>query len=117
MSPRTSLFTAALSSLAIMSAAAAAPAAAQETRSIEVEYSDLDLASPKGAERLQSRIELAARRVCGAVDMRSIADRRAHNTCVAGAIGGTRNAVVTLLAEAKSPNALARNDRTLTVTK
>ncbi len=42
----------------------AVSAQAEET-SVRVEYSDLNLASPRGQERLARRIETAARRVCG----------------------------------------------------
>lgn len=44
----------------------AAPAAFAETRSTEVRFNDLDLASTGGQQQLQSRIEKAARTVCTA---------------------------------------------------
>ena len=40
------------------------PAAAQEERSVIVHYDDLNLASPKGREKLETRVRLAVRAVC-----------------------------------------------------
>ncbi|MDG5748055.1 UrcA family protein [Qipengyuania sp. XHP0207] len=43
----------------------AIPAQASDTQSIEVPFDDLNLASAAGQERLDRRIEAAARTVCG----------------------------------------------------
>ena len=54
--------------LAIFAAAGlafAGPAHASDTQSIAVQYDDLNLASAAGQERLDRRIETAARTVCG----------------------------------------------------
>jgi UrcA family protein len=42
----------------------AAPAAFAQTKTTEVAYKDLDLASSEGQQQLQARIEKAARNVC-----------------------------------------------------
>lgn len=38
---------------------------ARETASIHVTYSDLDLATPEGQQRLERRVEAAVKKVCG----------------------------------------------------
>ena len=113
MSPRTSFITTALSSIALV--AAAAPVSAQETRSIEVEYQDLNLAHAKGVARLQTRIKSAARIVCSPAPTRALSDRLDYNQCVDVAINGSKKAVVTLLAEANSSNKLASASRRLVI--
>ncbi|APZ97783.1 hypothetical protein BWQ93_04230 [Sphingopyxis sp. QXT-31] len=40
------------------------PAAAEDLRSVTVHYDDLNLASPKGRERLETRVRVAVRAVC-----------------------------------------------------
>lgn len=50
--------------------AATLPAAAGETRLVR--YDDLNLASPAGMERLQRRIDAAARGVCGDENSRRV---------------------------------------------
>lgn len=42
-----------------------AVSAQAEERTVNVEFSDLNLATPRGQERLTRRIESAARKVCG----------------------------------------------------
>ena len=58
--------------------ALAAPGAASATKaqeeSISVEYRDLNLSSPEGLERLEYRVEAAARKVCG-LDESSLGSR------------------------------------------
>jgi UrcA family protein len=61
---------------------AAAPAAAEtETNSIEVTIADLDLAQAKDVARLDRRLGVAIRRVCGTPDDRSLAAMLAVTAC------------------------------------
>jgi len=114
MSLRTPLIATALSSIALI--VAAAPAAAQEQRSVEVEYQDLDLTHPNGKARLHNRVKKAARSVCSPAPTRAIFDRLDYKQCVDIAINGSRKAVVTMLAEAGNPTVLASANRKLVIT-
>lgn len=64
---------------------AVVPAAAAETRIVR--YDDLNLASPAGMERLERRINAAARTVCGAHAGRiaGVSDTLETKACVAQA--------------------------------
>lgn len=61
--------------LAAFALAASAPAFAQETRSVEVRYGDLNIASPAGKAVLQQRIGSAIDTVCGTVDGQPLPQR------------------------------------------
>ncbi|WP_164118968.1 UrcA family protein [Sphingorhabdus sp. Alg239-R122] len=115
MSPRASLITTALSALAIMSASAPAMAGAQETRSVEVRYDDLNLASEAGAKRLQGRIKAAARTVCSPMPSRALADQLDYKKCFSQAVSGGSKAAVTILAKAKSGQEFASRDLRIVV--
>lgn len=69
---------------------AAAPAAAAEEVVVRIDYSDLDLATPAGAERLGQRIEANAADACGRPFIRDLKSVAAFEKCkdqvVAGAI-------------------------------
>ena len=56
----------ALAALAL--AGTATPAVAEEERTIVISYADLNLLNPAGLERLERRIRLAVRQVCGMAD-------------------------------------------------
>ncbi|MBX7513969.1 UrcA family protein [Qipengyuania sp. GH38] len=62
-----------LTALALAVPGAASAAKAQE-ESIAIEYRDLNLSSPEGLERLEYRVEAAARKVCG-LDESSLGSR------------------------------------------
>jgi UrcA family protein len=49
----------------------AAPALAKTTRTMVVEYSDLNLATAEGQEVLERRIDQAAKKVCGIGEVRT----------------------------------------------
>lgn len=72
--------------IGVLALAAALPAAAA-TESRSVRYDDLNLASPAGQERLQRRIDSAAREVCGAANptRESLAVMAASQKCIAEA--------------------------------
>ena len=61
--------------LALLAAAFAAPAQAadREIRTLTVDYSDLNLASPSGVATLRTRLAIASRNVCGENDGRELA--------------------------------------------
>ena len=52
-----------------------------EARSVTVQYSDLDLTRPEGAQALYRRIEAAAREVCGHADIRELRSFREARRC------------------------------------
>lgn len=53
-----------------------------EVPTITVSYSDLDLSTPTGQERLTQRVESAAKRVCGSEpDNRELVAKIAFKTC------------------------------------
>ncbi|WP_228242585.1 UrcA family protein [Porphyrobacter sp. GA68] len=56
---------------AALMAVAPAVAAPEEMRQINVQYGDLDLASPEGRKVLERRLTNAAREVCGIDDQRT----------------------------------------------
>lgn len=71
-----------VSALAALSLAAIATPALAEPISITVPYSDLDLSSPAGMATLQSRLDAAAKRICGKAEVRSVSDAADHESCV-----------------------------------
>lgn len=76
-------------------------------RTQEVRYDDLDLSKPAGQARLERRIALAARIVCGAEDSRSHTSRMAVAECRTGAIADARRAMVEVVAGRESAVRLA----------
>lgn len=77
-----------LASAAVLAAAAltAPVASAQDTRSIEVRYDDLNLETTAGQARLETRIGSAVRSVCGvAPGPQSLAHRAASQACARAA--------------------------------
>jgi UrcA family protein len=76
----------------LLAAAAIATAgtseASQSVRvvSLEVEYTDLNLATTAGAKTLYKRISHAAHTVCGSVDSRSLRVITANRRCVNDAV-------------------------------
>ena len=66
--------------LAALSLIVAIPAQAEEA-SIEVQYSDLDLTTPQGIERLNGRIEAALDKVCGKPAVRDLKVAASQKKC------------------------------------
>lgn len=56
--------------------------------SLEVEYTDLDLATTAGAQALYKRIAQAAQTVCGPMNPRSARIMSAYRTCYQAAVTG-----------------------------
>jgi UrcA family protein len=61
-------------------AAAAEPVAAQ-SRSVTIEYGDLELGNGLAVDKLHARIAAAAKRACGDYDSRSLRARAAWRAC------------------------------------
>jgi UrcA family protein len=72
--------------------AMAIDAAAPSTRSVTVNYGDVNLTTPAGASTLYQRLEGAARTVCGDPG-RSLGELRSWKDCYDGAIDGAVAAV------------------------
>ncbi len=72
--------------LATTALAAPAPAhagtAALVTQTVKIDYSDLDLESPKAVDRLYARLRSAAKRVCGESDVRHLQGNRLQRDCM-----------------------------------
>jgi UrcA family protein len=63
-----------------LSVLASTPAHAEET-TVEVRFSDLNLTTERGIDRLNGRIKTAARMVCGEFDPRNLARARSWRQC------------------------------------
>jgi UrcA family protein len=61
---------------------------AERTVTIEVEYTDINLATQAGAETLYGRIVRAARMACGPTESHSAAMMSAHRGCLKDAVDG-----------------------------
>jgi UrcA family protein len=57
------------------------------TRTAVVKYADLNLAKTAGARALYSRIEGAAARLCGPVNVGAVGAWRDYHTCIRDAVG------------------------------
>ena len=68
--------------LAALSLAFITTPASAETRSISVQYADLDLDSPAGLAALESRIQAAAQRICGRAQVRNVHDGADQQRCI-----------------------------------
>jgi UrcA family protein len=106
----------ALTAAAIITAGAAAPALANSDngriyKSVTISYADLNLASEEGADRLESRIRSAARKVCGPPENRSVRAMSDYRQCYKTAFNGGKKAMVTLVAQAESGIEFANNAR------
>ena len=79
--------------MAVMCAAAAFNASAHavvldDTPTMKVDYSDLNLTTPHGKDALVRRIQRAANHVCGAPDARLLVLSATYRDCVANATNG-----------------------------
>jgi UrcA family protein len=82
-------------------AGSAAPARAAEARTISIETSGIDLASPAGAARIEAQIGRAARQVCSTSDDRSAAATMARHACIKAALAGAMPDFDQLAADAR----------------
>ncbi len=99
---------AALLLAAVATASTSAHAADRETKSLTVNYGDLNLASKAGQEALRQRLVMASRRVCGdsSLELAESADEVAcRNQALGEAMASMRTVVAA--AQARSNVALA----------
>ena len=66
--------------IAALSMTIAVPAHSEET-TIEVQFSDLDLTTPQGIQRLNGRIETALDRICGTPALRAVKVAASQRKC------------------------------------
>jgi UrcA family protein len=79
-----------------------------ESMSMSIKTADLDLSSPLGQERLNRRIDVAARQVCeDGSSIREITMRRAVNECITKA---TSQALIQVKGRGGQPLALKTTD-------
>jgi UrcA family protein len=99
------------SAAAAMVTFAVTPAQAQfgAPRSVTVRYSDLDLKSETGRERLKKRVAFAAEIVCGPADTLSFASKASVAGCQDRAIANASRAMVEVFAQAGSTIRVAAN--------
>jgi UrcA family protein len=79
-----------LAAAAAASIALAAPAAAPDDVTAEVDVSDLDPSNPADSAQIDRRIATAARRVCGAPEARTVTAIARVESCRAGAAARAR---------------------------
>jgi UrcA family protein len=89
---------------------------AQDTRSMAVSYADLNLASAKGQDRLQRRVNLAASYVCGQADTRDFNWAREVELCRTGALEGAQPAILAAINNARHPSVEVLQATSLVVT-
>ena len=74
---------------------------AAETNSVRVSYADLNLATGLGQQRLEGRINHAARIVCVIEDSKELALRSATNACRTDAVASAQPAFEAAIAAAR----------------
>ncbi len=89
-------------------AAMAAPVA--DGQSVAVRYSDLDLTTNAGTQALQTRIDHAARAVCGSADVRDLLGMHEVQHCRQVALSSAAPQVEVAIAQARNGRAFAAND-------
>lgn len=89
-------------------AAMAAPVA--DGQSVAVRYSDLDLTTNVGTHTLQTRINHAARTVCGNADIRDLLGMADVQHCRQVALNSAAPQVEVAIAQARTGRAFAAND-------
>jgi UrcA family protein len=83
-------------------AGSAAPAAASETsRSVTIDISGIDLASPAGHARIEAEIGRVARRICSTNADRGAAQSMARNACIKASLASAMPALDSLAAAAR----------------
>ena len=90
--------------LALLASAFAAPvqAADREIRTLTVDYSDLNLASPSGVATLRHRLAIASRNVCGESDGHELAVRADMLACRDAALGKATRDLSRVIANAST---------------
>ena len=88
----------------------AAMAAPPDGQSVVVRYSDLDLTTNVGTQMLQTRINHAARAVCGDADTRDLLGMHEVQHCRKVALGSAAPQVEVAIAQARNGRAFAAND-------
>jgi UrcA family protein len=71
-----------VTTLAGLSLVAFAIPASAETRSVAVQYADLDLESSAGMVALESRIQAAVQKICGKAQVRNVHDGADQERCM-----------------------------------
>jgi UrcA family protein len=96
---------------AALTAVSALPVAAgaQQTRTVEVRYGDLDLSADAAVNQLKSRVARAARSICINSAVRDLATRNIQQACYRAALEEANRDVEVAVLEARS-QMLARND-------
>ncbi len=94
-------------SLAAFAVPAAAIAGTPDGLSVAVHYNDLDLTSDAGAQALQTRINRAARVVCGSADTRDLRMISEIQQCRQVALNSAAPQVEVAIAQARSGRAYA----------
>ena len=92
--------------LSVAAVGVAVPANA-ETRSVAVQYGDLDLASAEGKATLKGRLKGAVRKVCGTADIRNQKESADVENCNVQANQTARKAVVTIMTASQAGTAAA----------
>jgi UrcA family protein len=90
-------------------AMAAASAPADEARSVDVAYGDLDLSTAKGQARLARRIDRAAEQVCGAVARAPLAQQQIISACQQDAVAAAGLEMKNAVARAEGRVRVAAN--------
>jgi len=97
-------------------AAMAVPAAAQTAPSVTVSFADLNLASERGTEIFDRRIENAIDQVCGGLAPRDVRRNLAYKECVeetAAVAKAQRDLAVNAYRDGRLANNDAMNDRVI----
>ena len=91
--------------VAAVSPAAAAPLDA--SHQLEVATRDLDLTDTRDVARLNRRVAIAARQICGTYEARTLPSAAIAKACVTEAVADASPKVDLAVAQARSGNALA----------
>jgi UrcA family protein len=97
-----SLFAAAAIAVSVTGLSVSASAQSRITKSVEVSFADLDLATNAGQQILDGRIKGAVRKVCGSYDSRNLREMNDHGNCIQEANLSAKQAKVSLIAQAKA---------------
>jgi UrcA family protein len=77
---------------------------AADQATARVSYADLNLTTHSGQDRLQRRIFVAARSVCGSADLRDLGYSRAVTQCRDGAVADAQPAFQAAVNNARQPS-------------
>ena len=90
---------------------------AQDTNSVRVSYSDLNLVTSFGQNKLQRRISYAAEQVCDKADPFDLNYTRAVTDCRIGAIASAQPAFAAAINAARRPSVTVLDATALIVTR